>query len=140
MFLDQSPKYTTLISSFTRCDCPLPHHHPLPGDTCFMLGFDTSISKIHNKHINFYQKWPPPCWHQLLHHGIGFVTCSQDITIKWSYNARSPWYSWKIAELALNNIHSLTHYNALLNFCKRNNIVCVCRKMVAKEIFNLLGE
>ena len=26
------------------------------------------------------------------------------------YNLFSPWYSWKIAELALSNNHSLTHY------------------------------
>jgi hypothetical protein len=30
----------------------------------------------------------------------------------------SPWYSWKIAELALNNNHSLTHSNHVMVFCK----------------------
>lgn len=61
--------------SFTRCDCPLPHH-PFPGDTSFTIGFVTSISKIYNPHINFHQMWTPPC-HPLpgdTCFTIGFVT------------------------------------------------------------------
>ena len=33
------------------------------------------------------------------------------IIISLKINLFSPWYSWKIAELALNNKHSLTHFN-----------------------------
>ena len=37
------------------------------------------------------------------------------IIISLKINLFLPWYSWKIAELALNNIHSLTHSRLLLN-------------------------
>ena len=30
-------------------------------------------------------------------------------------NFFSPWYSWKIAEMALNNYHSLTHLKVSMN-------------------------
>ena len=34
-------------------------------------------------------------------------------------NLFSPWYSWKIVELALNNNHSLTHWKNVQPFVKR---------------------
>jgi hypothetical protein len=40
----------------------------------------------------------------------------------------SPWYSWKIVELALNNIHSFTHYSV-----KKNVLHEEARKMILKR-------
>jgi hypothetical protein len=37
------------------------------------------------------------------------------IIISLKINLVSPWYSWKIAELALNNNHSFTHSNVMSN-------------------------
>ena len=43
-----------------------------------------------------------------------------DIIISSKCNMFSPWYGWKIAHLALNNNHSLTHYKERDAYCAIN--------------------
>ena len=43
-----------------------------------------------------------------------------DIIISSKCNMFSPWYGWKIAHLALNNNHSLTHYKERDAYCSIN--------------------